>query len=786
MAAQSITRIFCDENKGTPEPRVVVLSDVDRRVETVRDRVLQTIRTCMPVADLFRPELRLDLNVFVNDQILFHNIAKFLSQEDLKPEEIAARLEGTELLAQLKGLLKDKSEMVLPLLIEAFTDVLTGKPIEDRMRDAVSGRVFTMKNALMAQLKPEALQQSQTQNGLRKQKLEDIQAEGAAFIRQCLAMHLKMIRGRAGGDFKDELTSVARQLIPFVRQVTKQYLYENRKWGECPEEPLVCRNPNGYNRHGLVAATVMEAALQALGFNTRLMGRSDLDPRATLATAHNIVEVTGPDGRKYIVDAAYLQFHKDVCVSDDLLPKEPVLVLDEREVGDYVDRTLMPHWRKTYELLNRERGNGPVLRKLEENDQVLLYALDKIAQLPQIFRPRDMEMWARSALLRPWNLQDYSPILADAGFQELFYGTGDTHETYDLIKGMNIPALTSHLSLAEVVSRLNAMMEQPRLNSEEALRLIAQLPRKLKAKYTALLDVDPRSKEVDPCINAYFRSLARTVNPFGRDFRVLYGCSGADATSVLQSTDATTLFFADLTEVAIEDFGKALAMLKDEASIQKIKEELERDSNFLSYRMRFSGAESQMTGKKLFMPGLPVKLLLDLHGIGVDLKQVKLRALEDGAVQIDFPWQYHGQKDLKMRSITYVRADITNPETYPPTLQSALEDGIDAFFMKGAFFAPREYPRFLPGIARALNESGWLMTADKTLQMETFNPEECLRDQHFDRVITDETTRLAQLMQPPFDPFLQIGLLQRVRIARNPGTDISYWTVLNLRRKRDH
>src|SRR5205085_112838 len=113
------------------------------------------------------------------------------------------------------------------------------------------------------------------------------------------------------------------------------------------------------------AACVMDAALQAVGYRTRLLGRCDLDPKATLPSAHSIVEVTGSDGMKYIVDPAYLQFFQDVYMTDEALPTDPVLVLEEDEVADFVEKSIMARWTQTFKLV--EKNNQKVLFKLKAN-----------------------------------------------------------------------------------------------------------------------------------------------------------------------------------------------------------------------------------------------------------------------------------------------------------------------------------------------------------------------------------------------------------------------------------
>ena len=63
---------------STPPPvrTAQPLTDANNILE--RARVLETIRQHIPLATLMTPELRIDLGVFINDQILFRKIVEFL------------------------------------------------------------------------------------------------------------------------------------------------------------------------------------------------------------------------------------------------------------------------------------------------------------------------------------------------------------------------------------------------------------------------------------------------------------------------------------------------------------------------------------------------------------------------------------------------------------------------------------------------------------------------------------------------------------------------------------
>ena len=191
------------------------------------------------------------------------------------------------------------------------------------------------------------------------------------------------------------------------------------------------------------------------------------------------------------------------------------------------------------------------------------------------------------------------------------------------------------------------------------------------------------------------------------------------------------------------------------------------------------------------MNDLALKVLFDLEEMGVNLEKVVLTSLQDGtSVKLDFPWRYHGTSLLRKRSITFLNGDITKPDSYSMPLKSILADQIDIFYMKGAFLAPKYYPQFLPHIARCVNPNGWLMTADKTFTMEAISPEPCLKESQltFATHKTDEVRMVEELMLHPVDPLATFATLRLLpperRAERSSGSDLTYWTILNLRQKK--
>lgn len=774
------------------------VKSTDSKIQSIRESTLKVICSHMPIKTLFTPELKIDLTVFIKDQMLFHKIAKFLlpllESSPLNTYEIAKHFEGSEILSEIKALFKQDPTPYLALFYEACADLINKKSISKNLNTAIEGRIFTLKNALIAQHSPELIQKSQTQCKISSHTTSDIVSEGANFIKESINLHLHTYKIKENPSFRKVLTSCAEQLIPFVKKVTALFLKDNEK--TCPENPLTFRNPTGYNHHGFVAATLLEACLNALGYTTRLMHRIDLEPKVTLATAHNIVEVTGPDHTKYLIDPCYIQFHKDICIDESLLPKFPVLVLTETEVDKYIEENLMNRWKTCFKQV--KSGDKLAINILRKQNQLISFIIDQM-NLPKFFVPSNPENWVRDSFKRVWDLSTYNPIFSDQGFQEIFHGIGKNHGAYDYIKSMNIIPLAYHLPFVEVEKQLEKLLCDEKLkgqNSFEALSLISQLSFTQKNKYSALLNVDPRisfETGFGSTLNAYFRSLRKSVNPEGKDKSVIYACSGADCMSVLLATDAKDYTFVDATKVSYTEFKNALSLLQNRDSISEfeIEEFLKNSDNFMMTRRMYGGSLSSYNDEDGHnMKNLALKLLYDLKETGVDLNKVQLTSTEEGrGVRIEFPWQYYGAKFTRARSITFVTGDITNPETYPERLKSKLKENFDIFYMKSAFMVPRFYPQFLPQIAKCIKKDGWLMTSDKTMTMETITPDRCLEQNRieFSKQKSQESLVLEELMQPPFDPLCSIGQLDRVtseqRQSRSPGSDKTYWSTLSLRQK---
>jgi hypothetical protein len=261
------------------------------------------------------------------------------------------------------------------------------------------------------------------------------------------------------------------------------------------------------------------------------------------------------------------------------------------------------------------------------------------------------------------------------------------------------------------------------------------------------------------------------------------------------ATDAKEFTFVDLTTISYHEFDQALGALRSRDPFvgEDVECRLQESQAFVFMELKNGGSVSTYSDGKHKMNELALKFLFALRGIGVDLDKVVLTPYQKGTeVRVDFPWQYHGASSSRNRSVTFVTADITNPDAYSASLKAKLEKGFDIFYMKASFFVPQYYPQFLPRIAKSLKIGGWLMTADKTVLMEEVIPDVCLKQNGliFELQKSEEVKILEDHTSLPFDPLGHISTLDHYpsdkRHWRKVGVDLTYWSILNLRKKLSH
>ncbi len=192
-------------------------------------------------------------------------------------------------------------------------------------------------------------------------------------------------------------------------------------------------------------------------------------------------------------------------------------------------------------------------------------------------------------------------------------------------------------------------------------------------------------------------AMKRVVNPDDRPLVALNGGSGADASSLLLSTNARRSYFVDQTKVKADDLRAALSKWNQLGDLTR---------EYRRQKFLFGHAVSSPAG--LISPAQ--KFLGELQAIGVRKDSIRIHS-DSGAATVTFRWAYPGLRE-KRYSITLIQANVVESELYPDVLKKALARKIDIYYQRAPWDMASWYPRFLPELAASVREGGFLMTDD--------------------------------------------------------------------------
>jgi len=209
------------------------------------------------------------------------------------------------------------------------------------------------------------------------------------------------------------------------------------------------------------------------------------------------------------------------------------------------------------------------------------------------------------------------------------------------------------------------------------------------------------------------------INPFGRDYTVIYGAWGGDTANPLLSTDATTLVGID----------------KKQLSANRLEEALVEWGRYEN-RSKFSDAKemrimkSYRYGHYFWLEGFvtsdfPRLVIMDLKMLGVRRSSIRITTSgksysDDGYIDIDFRWAYPGGP-LRDRKIRIFKADLIVPDSYPPALAALIARGFDVYFQKSAMECIDDLQNYLPWVIKGARKCILISPTPGSLPSEPVN-----------------------------------------------------------------
>ncbi len=225
---------------------------------------------------------------------------------------------------------------------------------------------------------------------------------------------------------------------------------------------------------------------------------------------------------------------------------------------------------------------------------------------------------------------------------------------------------------------------------------------------------------MDPEIFRYYESIRRVVNPENKELSVFYGGSGVDITNVLTATHATRIYMVDRFRgisqpermIDAHSFSSFLDQYWDGPYMADggPVRELYRQEKL---REGFAGLGDKFYHNREFYYDC---LVAELKSLGLRREDIRVET-QDGSLVLKFNSPILGLP-AREYSIYFVHTDeLTSPQIYSPLLRSILKMGFDIYFQNAGFDLPLNYPKFIHVIASAIKKGGYLITDDRSVNL---------------------------------------------------------------------
>jgi len=230
-------------------------------------------------------------------------------------------------------------------------------------------------------------------------------------------------------------------------------------------------------------------------------------------------------------------------------------------------------------------------------------------------------------------------------------------------------------------------------------------------KFEPILDTRASKKGMlAPCYVGIDHEIKRIVNPEGRPMTGIYGGSGADLSNFMLSTDCESAYFIDKKKVSADNLMRVCSYWQ-----------MTPDTNFYAYLKYWLGYGTDAFLHNIFR-GITIEMNLmgELRALGVKKEDiVGIDTDPNGRAYIKFKWAYHGS-EKRLRTITFIDADISKPDEYPDDLKALFGlDGnagsarkFDLYYQRAAQWAPDHYKRYIEIISSVIRPGGYLITDD--------------------------------------------------------------------------
>lgn len=301
-----------------------------------RQEVYDVVRQYMPIGPLASATISKELPRFYKDQELLHRVAQLINE--LPKESIKEKIALHESNAVKDLFSSDKDTYLSHFLThcsEAHGDTYT---CPKRLEEAVQSRIFTIKNALIAQQKPELILNKLKELQIKSKSKKTIQDLGKDFVKMALSCHFLYLRADQRPNFQENLQSTVNSLFHSNRIYAKKIVPDS----------LPPSDDKNDMYHSAVA-TGMCFCLHGFGYKAEILTRENLEVETVRTRVYSLVLVEDlKKKKKFIVDPSYLRII-EAAEPEPVKRKNLVLVLPIEKINTYVKENLTEPWEKLYE-----------------------------------------------------------------------------------------------------------------------------------------------------------------------------------------------------------------------------------------------------------------------------------------------------------------------------------------------------------------------------------------------------------------------------------------------------
>lgn len=204
---------------------------------------------------------------------------------------------------------------------------------------------------------------------------------------------------------------------------------------------------------------------------------------------------------------------------------------------------------------------------------------------------------------------------------------------------------------------------------------------------------------IQPEAASYSMAWKEKINPQSAPLSAFYSAMGPDVSTILYTTNATTVYGVDWYPMIPEGLQKILELWQALPTYQ-----MENLYPGLSDETQYRCTRGFWHIRAIKKFGLELLTVAELVRLGVDLSSIQV-SIYSGGTRLQFDWAYPGEF-AKPRNILFFRANILQLFQTPGAYEIPQ---FDVFFQKAGLALQKKVTRIIPGIDHIIAPEGFIL-----------------------------------------------------------------------------